>query len=178
MVSILVRYGVAVLAGALAALNATEARGGWWSHCCGACNPCRGVPLDLNPHLVPLATPPVRPEFPSPGYVVARPPVLPPPGTLGWTYRQLSRPIPESEHPRTAMLEVCGVPPNLHATVNGMDGYRGTDGVWYFKTIRPLIPGVPFIKTVRVHPPHVDPQRCADYRVLRLIPDRVVYLRW
>ncbi|MFQ5733209.1 MAG: hypothetical protein ACE5KM_14810 [Planctomycetaceae bacterium] len=94
------------------------------------------------------------------------------------TYRQLSWPVPDEKHPRAGMLEVYGVPPHLLATVNGMKGYRGSDGVWYFETARPLIPCVPFIKTVRVHPPHTDPQRCADFRVLRLIPGRVVFLRY
>ena len=167
--SVLMRYGIATLAATLAALFGTEARGGWWSHSCSTCNSCCDAPAygpgsvrSVRMGLLRLGPP--RPMF-------RRRPVLPPPGTLGRTYHQISRPIPETEHPRTGMLEICGVPAHLHVTVNGMNGYRGANGIWYFKTDRPLIPCVPYIKTVRVHPPHVDPQRCADFRVLRLIPE-------
>jgi len=121
-------------------------------------------------------------------------PLAPPPGTLGRTYRQLSQPIPETEHPRTGMLEICNVPPGLTVRIAGMDGYRGKDGIWYFKTERPLIPCVPFIYTVRFEPdepghgepgapcravlPECGPKTCCDYRVVRLIPGRTVYLQY
>jgi len=120
----------------------------------------------------------------SPAAMVRRPrrpvtpPPVPPPGTLGRTYRQLSTPIPADEHPRTGMLQICNVPPGVVVTVNGMEGYRRTNGVWHFRTKRPLIPTVPFIKTVRIHGPNFHPHAAGTYRVVRLIPDRTVYLKW
>ena len=106
-----------------------------------------------------------------------RVPVLPPPGTLGWTYRQPSRPIPEAEHPRTGMLEIHGLTSHCKVTVNQIEGFRGTDCIWYFKTKRPLVPGVPHIVTVRARVVR-NGVLCDDVRVVRLIRGRIVDLSY
>ena len=166
MISTIIRYGIIALAAALATLSGREAAGGESS--LGHHN-ARGTPNGRSKLLFAPRSPFRVPRFTLPA---------PPPGTLGRTYRQLSRPIPAQEHPRTGMLEVRGVPAGAHVTVNGMNGYRGTNGVWYFKTERPLIPCVPFIKTVRIQGPNCNPHAARNYRVIRLIPDRIVCLQW
>ncbi|MEX0700942.1 MAG: hypothetical protein WD069_02490 [Planctomycetales bacterium] len=106
-----------------------------------------------------------------------RPPlplVVPPPGTLGRTYQQPSRPIPLNMHPRMAMLEVRGVA-DAEVTVAGLKGFKGTDGVWVFETEKPLVPGNPFIHEVRAKRVS-DGGVADDLRVVRLIPDRIVTL--
>ena len=150
--------------------------------------------------LVAAATPSVGgevvPPLPTPanpapvrhrGAKLALEPLAPPPGTLGRTYRQISQPVPDDEHPRTGMLAICHVPPGATVTVRGMEGYRGTDGIWYFQTKRPLIPTVPYIYTVRFRKTgrkcrtaagDCGPDLSCDYRVVRLIPGRTVYLKY
>lgn len=129
-----------------------------------------------------------RPQLRMPAVpaTVKRPPMeplAPPPGTLGRTYKQLSTPVPEEEHPRTGMLEICNVPAGYTATIRGMDGYLGKNGAWCFKTVRPLIPTVPYVYTIHFHGPNCHAGRCGpktacDYRVVRLIPGRIVYLNY
>lgn len=127
------------------------------------------------------------PTFARRRAVPSLPPVVLPPGTLGLTYQRISTPIPEEEHPRTGMLEICNVPAGITANIRGMEGFRGKDGVWYFKTSRPLMPCQPSIFTVTFTPagpcPRVGPGNCGprvkrDYRVFRLIAGRIVYLKY
>ncbi len=92
--------------------------------------------------------------------------ILPPPGTLGRTYLQPSRPVPWNKHPRTAMLEVTVREstkkflkekyPDAQLKVRVSDmrswfeplkGYLGTDGLWHFES-KPLYPGLPHIYDV------------------------------
>lgn len=156
--------------------------------------------IALTAYLLVAATAPsaggeVVPPLPTPaGPVPARhgraklalQPLTPPPGTLGRTYRRISQPVPADEHPRVGMLEICHVPAGWKVTIRGMEGFRGTDGIWYFKTKRPLIPCVPYIYTVRFHhgplceaaPGQCGPKVSCDYRVVRLIPGRIVYLKY
>lgn len=76
--------------------------------------------------------------------------VAPPPGTLGYTYRRYTRPVPEDRHPRTAMLEVYGVPAGLKLTVHGMDGFVDAKGVWRFETEKPPVTGLSLVRQVLV----------------------------
>lgn len=179
MTLIPLRRTVVVISAALLALGGTQASAGWlpWQ---GAGRLASGDETGHTRLAPPAAAPPwVRVRGP-------RPPVVPPPGTLGRTYRRLSTPLPFDEHPRTGMLKVCNVPDGCRVSVGRMDGYRAADGAWYFRTKRPLPPGVPHIVTVRFHcrdaccPPPGDcclKRPCGD-RVIRLIPDRMVYLRY
>lgn len=152
----------------------------WCLHRCRSCDDCPCDSYDNGfTQAVPLMT--RRPA------VRVLPPVVIPPGTLGCTYQRVSTPVPEDEHPRTGMLEICNVPAGLTASIRGMEGYRGTDGVWYFKTNRPLLPCRPSVFTVTFTPdgpcPRVGPGNCGprvkrNYRVFRLIAGRIVYLRY
>lgn len=124
------------------------------------------IPYAPSPYAGMPAPPPPRPPLP---------PVLPPPGTLGRTYLQPSRPIPDNLHPRMGVLEVYGVG-DREVTVDGMKGFRDDDGVWRFESKAPLVPGVlPLIYEVRARTPS-SPAGNEDVRVVRLIPGRIVRL--
>jgi hypothetical protein len=189
MLATLVRYGIVALAAALAALSGDEARGCGRHHCrhtcrnhdgrCGCCEVAvrgayaafglgYGVPAPAA--VVPLLESAVHPPH--------RPPVVVPPGTLGFTYRQVSRLVPEDEHPRTGMIDIRDVPAGMQVTIAGMEGYLAPDGVWHFRTIRPLLPCNPTIRTAYIHSPFGIPCACVNYRAFRLIPGRIVSLRW
>jgi hypothetical protein len=103
--------------------------------------------------------------------------VPPPPGTIGQTYTRVSHPIPEDEHPRTAMLAVRDNRQVEHLSVQRMGGFRMDNGVWLFETERPTIPGVENIVRVEARREANDIQ---PYKVMfvRLIPGRIVYLDW
>lgn len=100
-----------------------------------------------------------------------------PAGTLGRTYQKISHPVPEDEHPRTAMLAVRDGGTIKHLSVSGMGGFRMKSGVWLFESNRPLSPGVCGIVRVeaRHHPRDIEPY---DTRFVRLIPGRIVYLQF
>lgn len=106
------------------------------------------------------------------------PAVAPPPGTLGMTYRQPSRLIPEDKHPRLGMIEVKSVPRDAEVSIKGMEGYFGKDGIWHFESEKPLLPGIPHIYLVKVVCFTSDGQEKTDVRTFRLIPGRIVSLSY
>ncbi len=118
----------------------------------------------VHPAMSPYAHPPV--EYPlSPR----------PPGTVGQTYSRPSHPVPEDEHPRTAMLAIRdnGTVPWL--SVQTMGGIKMKSGVWLFESNRPLDPGASQI--VRVEARHNDKDiEPYQTKFVRLIPGRIVYL--
>ncbi len=76
--------------------------------------------------------------------------VVPPPGTLGNTYYRKSWLIPKDEHPRTAIIEISA-PGFTKLDVIGLadlEGFQRKDGIWIFKTEKPLISGNPHIYEV------------------------------
>ena len=99
----------------------------------------------------------------------------PPPGTLGQTYTRASHPIPEDEHPRTAMVAVRDHRAVKFLRVQRMGGFRMKNGIWLFKSERPLFPGQEHIVRVEARKNKNDIQ---PYKVkfVRLIPGRIVYL--
>jgi hypothetical protein len=105
----------------------------------------------------------------------AAPMVAPPPGTLGETYSRVSHPIPEDEHPRTAMLAVRDQKAVKYLRVQRMGGFQMKNGIWLFESARPLFPGQDHV--VRVEARH-DTADIEPYQVkfVRLIPGRIVYL--
>ncbi len=105
------------------------------------------------------------------------PPVPPPPGTVGYTYRRTSRPVPLEKHPRVAMLEVR-INGGAEVTVDRLidseiEGYEGNDGLWHFETKKPLTPGLPRIVAVKAKRT-VGGAIVNDVLYVRLIPGRVV----
>ncbi len=99
----------------------------------------------------------------------------PPPGTVGRTYFRISHPIPEDEHPRSAMLAVRDQQAVQYLRVQQMGGFRMKNGIWLFETNRPLFPGQDTIMRVEARHESADVQ---PYKVkfVRLIPGRIVYL--
>ena len=103
----------------------------------------------------------------------------PPPGTLGQTYTRYSKPIDLDEHPRSSEIEISGAQ-HLELELEGVQKYKGElhpDGIWRFKSERPLIPHIPQIYKVKsvtkdVHGRKVD----QNVRYVRMIPGRIVYL--
>jgi len=182
MFATVIRYGIVALAAALAAMSDEEARGcgarGCRHHRCnhGDRSIFRGDALVVHPSLP--AEKWTSPLVPPPPFPPHRPPVVVPPGTLGFTYRRISRLVPEDEHPRTGMIDIFNVPAGMQVTIAGMEGYLGNDGVWHFRTIRPLLPCNPTIRTAYLHSPLGIPVVCGNYRAFRLIPGRIVSLRW
>ena len=106
---------------------------------------------------------------------VERLPVPIPPGTLGQTYQRASHPIPEDEHPRSAMLAVRDHRAVKYLKAQRMGGFRMKNGIWLFETQRPLFPGQDGIVRVEARKDKNDIQ---PYKVkfVRLIPGRIVYL--
>ncbi len=104
--------------------------------------------------------------------------VFAPPGTLGRTYRQVSRPIPDDKHPRIGMVEVRGVPTDAKLAVRDMTGFRDKTGVWVLESEEPLPPGVPHVYAIKVVRETLDGQMQSDSRVIRLIPGRIVGLQY
>jgi hypothetical protein len=104
-------------------------------------------------------------------------PVTPPPGTVGYTYRRPSRPIPLEKHPRIAMLEVR-IDGEAEVTVDHLvdsdvEGFEGNDGLWHFETKKPLTPGLPRIVAIKAKR-IVNGAVVNDVRYVRLIPGRIV----
>lgn len=102
-------------------------------------------------------------------------PVAPPPGTLGYTYRRYTRPVPTDLHPRTAMLEVYGAPSGVRLTVHGTDGFADEKGVWHFQTETPPVPGLSLVRKVLVWNDDGSLNQPL-IRTVRLIPGRIVEL--
>lgn len=98
-----------------------------------------------------------------------------PRGTIGQTYSRPSHPVPDDEHPRTAMLAIRdnGTVPWL--SVQNMGGIKMKSGVWLFESNRPLDVGASQI--VRVEARHNDKDiEPFQTKFVRLIPGRIVYL--
>lgn len=97
------------------------------------------------------------------------------PGTVGQTYSRTSHAIPTEKHPRIAMVAVRDHGRVANMSVNGMSGFRMSNGVWLFETDRPLVPGKENIVRVeaRKDTHDIQPQ---EFRFVRLLPGRLVYL--
>jgi hypothetical protein len=76
------------------------------------------------------------------------------------------------------MIDLFNVPAGAQVTIAGMEGYRGANGVWHFRTVRPLLPCLPTIRTACITPPFGLPPAGVNYRAFRLIPGRIVTLWW
>ena len=102
---------------------------------------------------------------------VARPlpDAAPPPGTLGVTYARASHPIPEDEHPRTAMLAVRDLETVPYLRVQRMSGFRMQNNVWLFESQRPLFPGQDHVVRVEARNDKADIQPC-KVKFVRLSP--------
>lgn len=129
--------------------------------------------VHADPYGIPAA--PMRGGWPDMAGRAIEPAPLPP-GTLGRTYKRPSHPIPGDKHPRIGMVNVCGVSADAGVCIHDMTGYRAANGVWQFESEKPLLPGVPHIYTVRIKRYDASGELCSDYRVIRLIPGRVVTL--
>jgi hypothetical protein len=101
--------------------------------------------------------------------------IAPPPGTIGDTYTRVSHPIPEDEHPRTAMLAVRDHRTAKYLRVQRMGGFRMQNDIWLFESSQPLFPGQDHVVRVEARQDSADIQ---PYKVkfVRLIPGRIVYL--
>ncbi len=99
----------------------------------------------------------------------------PPPGTLGQTYSRASHPIPDDEHPRSAMLAVRDHNAVKYLRAQNMGGFRMKNGIWLFETERPLFPGAEHIIRVEAREDKNDIQPF-KVKFVRLIPGRIVYL--
>ena len=75
------------------------------------------------------------------------------------------------------MLNVYNIPAGCSPIVDRLEGHCGIDGVWHFKTMRPLMPGVPHIYNVRFTVLKKG-VLVNDVRVVRLIPGRIVDLSY
>ena len=174
MIGTIIRYGIVAIAAAIAGLSGTDAHGGirpFRHH--GQCDSCCEVHSHHGPYPYPGSAAPAR-RVPVFAPARRRPPIVIPPGTIGLTYRRISRLIPADEHPRTGMLEIHAVPAGHAVTITGMEGYRAMNGVWYFRTVRPLIPCTSLIRTATIPTARMR----SSYRVFRLIPGRIVTMRW
>ncbi|MBL8851126.1 MAG: hypothetical protein JNG89_15710 [Planctomycetaceae bacterium] len=116
-------------------------------------------------------------------YVAPLPPLLPPPGTLGFTYARQSWLIPADRHPRIAMLDVRAPAGTTNVRVLTTYEYREEDEitgfqdpanpcVWHFES-KPLVPGIPQVYRVVA-----DTPMGADARMVRLIRGRRVTLEY
>ena len=113
-------------------------------------------------------------------HVFIRPPVAPPPGTLGVTYRQPSWLVPKDAHPRTAMIDVIAPPGAQAVAVEGLEDVRGSlgeDGIWHFTSQEPLMPHLSHIYVVRARIT-LDGKPTDVLRTVRLIPGRLVLLTY
>ena len=99
----------------------------------------------------------------------------PPPGTLGQTYSRASHPIPDDEHPRSAMLAVRDHNAIKYLSAQRMGGFRMNNGIWLFEAERPLFPGAEHIVRVEARKDKNDIQPF-KVKFVRLIPGRIVYL--
>ena len=111
------------------------------------------------------------------------PPLLPPPGTLGYTYARQSWLIPADRHPRIAMLDVRAPAGTINVRVLTTYEYREEDEiagfqdpenpcVWHFES-KPLVPGIPQVYRVVAETPQGP-----DARMVRLIRGRRVSLEY
>lgn len=103
--------------------------------------------------------------------------VLPPPGTLSKTYQRPSWPVPNDEHPRTAIFEVTasGFTELRMEGLVDMEGFQRPDGTWVFKSKQALTPGIAHIYRVKAGYKNSNNTHW-DVRTVRLIPGRVVTL--
>ncbi len=113
------------------------------------------------------------------------PPVAPPPGTLGRTYRIPSEPIPAEKHPRVGMLdvrtsgavEILVISTNEFREEDSIDGYQDAvnANLWRFET-KPLIPGIPHVYRIEVYTSDDREAPPTTVRYVRLIPGRILTL--
>ena len=147
-----------------------------FSYAQAGCN-CQSGHAVAGPH-VGAATGPLmmaRPMMVRPVVASASADVVVLPGTVGQTYSRVSHPIPENEHPRTAMLAVRDKRAVRYLTVQRMGGFRMQNGIWLFETTLPLYPGQDNIVRVEARRERADVQPY-EVKFVRLIPGRIVYL--
>ena len=119
-------------------------------------------------------------------YINYSPPV-PPPGTIGKTYRLPSRPVPVEKHPRVGMIDVKVVGAesvivhdmNAMRTEDTIDGFRDAKdpNVWHFES-KPLYPGLDHVYRVQANFKTPDGKESSAERYVRLIMGRVVELKF
>jgi hypothetical protein len=137
----------------------------------------------------PSALPPPIPPAPSAPQESHLPPVLPkptltemnrwgimpPPGTLGRTYKIRSALIPDEDHPRKGVV-VVRLPEEADISGRGLK-VKWTGEEWRLETAQPLVPGVPHIYAIRAK--WDTPEgRVEQTRWVRLIMGRVVDLEF
>ena len=101
--------------------------------------------------------------------------MLPPPGTLGMTYRLRSALVDDEEHPRHAVV-IVKLPEHADVQARGLR-VKWTGQEWRLETALPLVPGMPHIYAVKAEwdTPH---GRKVETRWVRLIMGRVVDLEF
>jgi hypothetical protein len=72
------------------------------------------------------------------------------------------------------MVEVHGVPACAMLWIKDTKGFRAHSGAWQFETKRPLLPGVVHIYTVYMQIVDKCGRTATDFRVIRMIPGRIV----
>lgn len=101
--------------------------------------------------------------------------VVPPPGTLGQTYRRRSSLIPDDKHPRVAVVEVH-LPEDVDVSARGLKS-SWTGKVWRLESKEPLLPGLPHIYAIKAEKRNAEGEVIStDVRWVRLIMGRVVDL--
>lgn len=108
---------------------------------------------------------------PAPGAVAAdRFGLVPPPGTLGQTYKRRTRVLEDAKHPRVGVVEV-NLPEGVDVTAVGLKS-KWTGKVWRLESDA-LLPGIPHIYEIKASwGEGTEPQ----VRTVRLIMGRIVDL--
>lgn len=101
--------------------------------------------------------------------------MLPPPGTLGQTYRRRSALVDDEEHPRHAVV-IVKLPEHADVAARGLK-VKWTGEEWRLETALPLVPGMPHIYAVQAEW-DTPTGRVAETRWVRLIMGRVVDLEF
>ncbi len=125
------------------------------------------------------------PSDSQPRVVIPAP--VPPPGTIGRTYRLPSRPVPVEKHPRVGMIDVKVMDANqviVHdmnamRTEDTIDGFRDAKdpNIWHFES-KPLYPGLDHVYRVQANFKKADGTETSSERYVRLIMGRVVELKF
>jgi hypothetical protein len=112
---------------------------------------------------------------------------VPPPGTIGRTYRLPSRPVPVKKHPRVGMVDVKVMDAenvivhdmNAMRTEDTIDGFRDAkdSNIWHFES-KPLYPGLDHVYRVQANFTKADGTETSSERYVRLIMGRVVELKF
>lgn len=112
---------------------------------------------------------------------------VPPPGTIGRTYKLPSRPVPIEKHPRVGMIDVKVIGAeqvivhdmNAMRTEDTIDGFRDAkdSNIWHFES-KPLYPGLDHVYRVQANFKDANGTETSSERYVRLIMGRVVELKF